>query len=142
MALSQRGVRYDGRSELDPKVRRAIDDVLSQTQAGLKQVQATPQGTTPTPTAPDKLAVASSGGFATLTITQNNPPKGVAYVIEYSTTANFANPVTIDNGISPTWQQFLSGQSLYFRAASTLYTSGQSAWTYYGSANAPILTTF
>lgn len=142
MAFSQKGVRYDGRNELDPKVRRSIDDVLSQVQAGLKQVQATPQGKTPPPSAPDQVAVGSSGGFATVTITHNNPPKGTAYIIEYSTTTNFTDPVRIDNGISETWQQYLSGQTLYFKAASTLYTSEMSPWTYYGSSTNPTPTTF
>lgn len=142
MTLSQKGIQYDGRNELDPIVRRAVDSAVSQSQAIARQVQATLAGTTPTPNSPTQVSVTNSGGFASVVITPNHPVKGEAYIIEYSTTPNFLNPVTIDNGISVTWHQYLSGQSLYFRAASTLYTSDQSPWTYFGISTAPLLTTF
>jgi hypothetical protein len=142
MALSQKGVHYDGRNELDLIVRRAIDDVASKVSAVAKQVQATASGVTPTPHPPTALSVSAANGFATLNITHNSPPKGAAYVIEYATTPNFENPVTIDNGISRSWQQYLKGQTLYFRTASTVYTSPQSGWTYYGTETTPTAVTF
>ncbi len=143
MALSQKAVQYDGRNELrDPVVRRALDDVLSQLKAGFDQVKATPKGTTPAPTQPDALTVVASGGFALLTISHRKAPAGTAYRIQYSTASNYTNPVEIDNGVVKTWGQYLAGKTLYFRAASTFYTSDLSPWVYFGSAAAPTPTTF
>jgi hypothetical protein len=143
MALSQKAVQYDGRNELqDPVVRRALDHILSQLKAGIDQVKATPHGKTPAPTAPDQLVVSASGGFARIAVSHRKAPSGTAYVLEYSTTKDFLNPVRIDNGISKSWGQYLSGKTLYFRAASTFYTSDLSKWTYFGSSGSPTPTTF
>lgn len=141
MALSERGVHYDGRNELDPLTRRALDDIASQIHAGLNQVHATPHGTTPTPSAPSQISISNNNGFGSLRIVHNGKP-GTAYIIQYSSTADFANPIEADNGIVKSWGQYLKGQTLYFRARATLYTSEPSPWTYFGSQAAPQAMTF
>jgi hypothetical protein len=83
------------------------------------------------------LAVSSLAGFGRATITHNNAPAGAQYVLQYSTNPGFSSYVEVDNGSSLTWQQYLKGQTLYFRAAARFLSSEKSPWVYYGSQASP-----
>ena len=145
MALSQKAANYVNRAHIQNKDRLtslALDDIVSKLQAVADQANASVSGVTPPPNAPAWLSVVGASGFATVTISENNPAPGTAYIIEYSTSKNFQNPVRIDNGISPSWSQYLAGLTLYFRAATTFYTSKLSEFVYFGTAANPTPTTF
>lgn len=153
MALSQSGANYRNRAHVQSKdqlLARALDDIVSQTQAVAGQTNASVTGKTSPPGAPQALSIVNQSGLAVATITHNNAPSGVAHVIQYSSTPNFVpgSTVTIDNGmpapgVTPTWSQFLQGQGpLYFRTAARFYTTGLSPWVYFGTAQNPTSVTF
>ena len=144
MALSEKGASYPNQAHIASKDRlvgEALDSLASQVQAVGKQANAKTTGSTAAPGAPTALSISHASGFATATITDAKAIQGTAYLLEYSTTANFHSPVRIDNGISKTWSQYLAGKTLYFRVAATFYTSPQSPWTYYGKPTNPIAVT-
>lgn len=145
MAFSQKGANYVNRAHIqnnDRLTSQALDDIASKVQAVSDQTNASISGKTLSPKPPTAISILGGGGFASLTITDNNPAAGTAYIIEYSTTPNFLNPVRIDNGISQSWKQYLIGLTLYFRVATTFYTSELSSFIYFGSASNPTPTTF
>src|SRR5580704_17318735 len=116
MTLSQKGAGYKSRNYIkDHHVLEALDDLASQVQGVAGNTNASKTGVAQPPSAPDQLQVTNNGGFAMVAIVHNNPPAGVAYRLEYSTTPNFKNPVKVDNGVENTWSQYLHGQTLYFR---------------------------
>lgn len=145
MALSQKGASYANRAHILGKDRlhaEALDQIVSKIQAVAKQTNASVSGETPAPAAPTAISVVNASGSAQVAITNSGAAKNTAYIIQYSTTANFQNPQTVDNGISDTFERYLAGQTLYFRVAATLYTSPQSGWTYFGTSANPTPTTF
>jgi len=144
MALSQKGAGYLDRNYIkDQHVLRALDDIASQVQSVASNTNSTKTGSRGAPPAPTSISVSNSGGFARITITPaKGALEGTAYVIEYSTSSSFANAQRIDNGISPTCERYLHGQTLYFRVASTLYTSPLSPWVYFGGSAKPTPTVF
>jgi len=146
MALSQTGANYVNRAHVqsrDQLLARALDDIVSQTQAVATQTQASVTGKTAPPSAPTALSISAVNGHALATITHENAPAGTNYLIEYSSTPNFQNPVQIDNGISKTWPQYLKGQgTLYFRAAARFSTSAASEYIYFGTQSNPTPVSF
>lgn len=145
MALSQSGANYVNRAHVQSKdkdLARALDDIVSQTNAVAKQTNASVTGKADPPSVPTALNVTASNGHGLVSITHENAPSGTNYLIEYSTTPNFLSPVQIDNGISKTWPQYLKGQTLYFRAASRFSTSETSQFIYHGTQTNPTPVTF
>jgi len=142
MAISQPGANYRNQAELQQKdrlVAQALDDLASQVQATRAQGNFGQEGPPAAPHPVTAIGVVGQNGFASVTLTHNSAPAGARYVIEYATTPNFAaGTVTrIDNGISLTWQQYLKGQRLYFRAATMFSASELSPWIYFGGTPAP-----
>jgi hypothetical protein len=145
MALTQTGATYPHRAYLmgkDPYLVAALDSLASADQNIGNHVNASPQASKAAPSAPAAINLSAKNGFGSVAITHNNPPAGTAYLIEYSTTPNFQNPIRIDNGVSQSFQQYLKGQTLYFRAASTFYTSPNSPWVYFGGQANPTPVSF
>ena len=147
MSLSQKGALYDARDaiaglpesprELGRHLLRALDSLASQNEAIRQQGNFGLEGPPAAPHSLDAIGVAAANGFVTVRLTHAQPPAGVRYVIEYSTTPNFLNPVRIDNGISTSFSQYLHGQTLYWRAAPTFLTSGLGSWIYFGGLSTP-----
>lgn len=145
MAVTQTGAVYRNRSHIftrDRLLGEALDDIASRTQAVSNQTNADVSGSTSPPSAPNAISVTAKDGFANVQISHASAPEGTAYLLEYATTPNFQNPVQVDNGISKNFSQYLKGQRLYFRAASTFYTSPASPWIYYGGQANPIPVSF
>lgn len=147
MALSQPGADYVNRAHVqakDPLLARALDDIMSKTQAVANQTNAAVTGKTSAPSAPTALSVSKSNGFATATITHENAPAGTNWLLEYSTAPNFrpGTVVQIDNGVSKSWGQYLKGQTLYFRTAARFSTSDASDYVYYGTQTNPTPVSF
>lgn len=151
MSLSQPGANYRNQSELqrrDHILGQALDDLASQVAATRNQ-GGFGQGGSPQPPAPPvSISVTAGGGFASLIITNPNAESSVLYVLEYSTTSNFQTPVRVQlgqataNGSIVNWHQYLTGLTLYFRAATQLPSSALSQWTYFGPADTPTAVTF
>ena len=143
MAVSQDGAGYRRRAEIrqiptyGKFLAEALDDLASQTRAVANQTNSNTHGAQTAPNAPASLAVSVANGIFTATITDAAAKAGTAYLLEYDTAPNFTNPITVDLGIAKRWSANLKGLALYFRAASTFYTSSASPWTYFGSAQTP-----
>jgi hypothetical protein len=147
MALSQKGANYEGRDAIanppeDLKllahhVMRALDDIASQNQATRTQGNFGQSGPPAAPHPITAIAVSASAGFATLTLTHASAPPGCQYRIQYSTTPNFQNPITVDNGDSLTFHKYLKGLNLYFRAAPKFPASEPAEWIYFGGQAKP-----
>lgn len=138
MAFSQRGTGYLGRSEIkDQSVKRALDDLASQIQAGFKQVNATPGGVTPAPPQISAIAVVAADGVFNVQIQDNNPVnRGIEYFIEFSTSPG--GPWTvIALGASRNWAGFLGSQTLYWQAYSQYPTSDPSEPLLFGGSSSP-----
>lgn len=145
MALSQSGANYVNRAHVQSKdqlLARALDDIVSRVQAVATQTNASVTGKTAAPSAPTALTVSAEEGFAQASIAHEGAPAGTNYLLEYSKTPNFLNPVQIDNGVSQSWSQYLKGRTLYFRAASRFSTSEASEYVYYGTQSSPTPVTF
>ena len=144
MALSQKGAGYDRREHIaDPYVREALDDLASQTQAIRTQGNFGAKGIVSPPTAPAALSVSvSAAGIYTANVLHKNPPTGTRYVLQYSTSPNFSNPVSEELGANPgipiTWQKSLPGQKLSFRVAAKFSASDLTAWVYFGTSASPM----
>lgn len=138
MALSQKGISYDGRNELDPVTRRAVDSVVSQLRAGFLQANITPEGFTPAPAAISKLTVTGQDGIFDVQIQDNSAVKrGIEYFLEYSLTAAFTAPITVSLGPARNWRRNLGNQTLFWRAYSQYPTSDPSPAVYFGTAAVP-----
>lgn len=143
MAFSEKGAGYRGRDHIrDQHLKAALDDIASQVQSVAANTNSTKTGIRLAPAQPTALAISAAGGFCTAAITSPKVAANAAYILEYSTTPNFQSPQRVDNGISLSFERYLAGQTLYFRVASTLYTSALSPWVYFGPANNPTPTTF
>jgi hypothetical protein len=146
MGVSQKGATYINRSHvagIDPKLVAALDDIASKVQAVAGLTNADTSGKQSAPSAPTAIAVTTPvAGFARMDITHHGAPAGTAYVIEYSSSPNFLSPVRIDNGISLSFERYLVGRTLYWRAAATFYTSPLSEWTYFGTLQKPTAVSF
>jgi len=123
---------------LDPKLAQALDSIVNQLHIVAGQVVASPTGAVSPPPAVSALSVTASGGIFDIQIQDNSPvSRGINYFVEYSTTANFAQPHVVDLGASRTYRATWGNQTLYFRAYSQYPTSGPSATVYFGPSNAP-----
>lgn len=145
MSLSQKGANYQNQAELQRRDRilgAALDDIVSQVQAVRSQGGFGQSGAPAPPHPVTAIAVSAAGGFATVNLVHNGAPPGSQYVIEYSTSPNFQNPVRVDNGISLSFHQYLKGQTVYFRTAARLSASALSGWSYFGSSTTPTPITF
>lgn len=140
MPFSENGANYRNQAELERRDRvlgEALADLASQVQAVRSQANLGQAGPPSPPSALTAIQVSAAGGFVSVSLTHPNPPSGTQYVIEYSATPNFQNPVRIDNGISTTWEQYLSGKTLYFRGAPKLPASALAPWVYFGGTAKP-----
>lgn len=154
MPISQKGAIYKSREgiqnpptslrELARHLLNAFDDIASQLQAVRTQGNYGQQTSPAAPHPVNAIAVVNSGGFAQITLTHNNPPAGTRYVIEYSTTPNFQSGTVqrADNGISLTWERYLHGKTLFFRAAPMFLSSAVGSWIYFGGAANPTAVVF
>lgn len=157
MALTQKGANYEGRdaisnppSDLKQFARhvfRALDDLASQSQAARTQLNSGQNGPPSPPHPLSAISVAAANGFATITITHNNAPLGAVYILHASTTPNFQNPIklaeiAIDSGNTVSYQQYLKGQTLYFRGAPKFPASALAQWTYFGGQATPTAVAF
>lgn len=144
MTISQTGGTYKFQSELQRRDRAlggALDDIASQVQAVRTQANLGQSGPNPAPAAPTALSVSASGGFVTAKVTYANPPAGISYVVQYSSTPDFQDPIPVELGSQPVLHQYLSGLTLHFRVAAKLGSSATSPWTYFGSSAAPTAVT-
>ncbi len=139
MALSQKGATYKNQAyirQLDPKLAEALDDVASQVQAVRTQGNFGTTGTPAAPSAPSAVSASALNGLFTANITHPNAPAGTTWVLQYSTSSQFTNPISTTLA-HPVWQDSLPQQKLYFRAAAKFPASPQSSWTYFGSGTTP-----
>lgn len=138
MALSQKGAGYPGRDHIkDQFIRDAHDDHASKIQAILTQGNFSATGIPTPPEAPVALNVTVQNGLYTVIIQHPNPPPGTRWMLQYSTMSNFQFPITVDLGESPTWQNYLPNQKLYFKSASKFIASVNSPWVYFGGPASP-----
>ena len=147
MPLSHPGAGYQSRNgianppetlkQFARHVLEAADDLASQVQAVAKQVNAPTSGSQSPPAAPTSLSVTASGGYALAIITNNHAPAGVEYLVQYSTSPQFINPIPEALGDQLTMHKYLAGLSLYFRCAAGFPTSALSPWTYFGTSASP-----
>lgn len=99
--------------EKDPK----LWEILTTIQNNL---QATTQ---PAPPEVSAIAVTAANGYFTIALTDNGKiNSGLHYFIEYSPTADFQQPIVIDNGASRTAVLNLGNQTLFWRAYSQYLT--------------------
>lgn len=145
MALSQRGATYKNQSELQRRDRilgEALDDLASQVQAARSQGNFGLAGAPASPSPPAALQVVPATGLLTATIVHKNAPPGTQYVLQYSTTTNFLNPIsevlTHTPNITTTWQKSLPiGGHYYLRVAPKFPASPLGPWVYYGTSASP-----
>lgn len=140
MAFSQKGAQYANRERIeDPNLKLAFDDLASQIVALGNQVNVTPQGTTPPPIGISAISVAAADGIFDVALQDNNPVnRGIEYFLEYSLTADFAQPLVIHLGTSRNWRGHFGNQTLYWRAYSQYPTSAPSPILPYGGVTSPI----
>src|ERR1017187_1932585 len=142
MALTQLGAQYINQSALrrqDSILGDALDDLASQVAAARNQGNYGQKGPPAPPSPPTVLQVKSSTGLLTATIVHNTAPAGTQYVLQYSTTKNFQNPIsevlTHTPSITTTWQKSLpAGGAYYLRVAAKFPASPLGAWVYYGTS--------
>lgn len=146
MALTQKGATYKNQSELQRRDRilgEALDDLASQVAAARSQGNFGLQGAPGPPSPPTALQVSAQAGLFSATIVHNNAPAGTQYVLQYSASKNFLNPIsellTHTPNITTSWQKSLPGTQLYLRVAAKFPASELSAWTYVGSSASPTL---
>src|ERR1017187_5777165 len=95
MALSQKGASYPYRENIkDQYVQAAHDDHASKIQAILQQGNFGAAGIPDPPSAPTALQVTAASGLFTATVTHNSAPAGTEYVLQYSSSPNFLNPIS------------------------------------------------
>jgi hypothetical protein len=139
MALSQPGAGYRHRANIkDQYIRDALDDIISQHQAVVNQGNFSNTGVTLPPSTPVAVTVVLKNGLYTATINHPKAPVGTRWVLQYSPSPIFTDPISVDLGESPIWQNYLPNQTLYFRAAAKFLTSEKSPWIYLGSAASPL----
>jgi hypothetical protein len=153
VALSQKGAAYEGRDaisnpsgslrEFAQHLVRGLDDLASQVQAVRTQGNYGPDGIIAPPSSPSLLVVTAQSGLFTATVGHANPPQGTQYVLQYSSTSNFQNPISetlhATSGIVTAWQKSLPGVKAYFRIAAKFPASSLGPWVYMGNANSPTL---
>lgn len=139
MALSQTGANYDHRSQIpDGPIKKALDDLASRISHVGVQVVAGTFGVTPAPPRISSLSVTAANGIYDIAIQDNNPvQRGIEYFLEYSLTANFAQPTVIHLGATRNERRYLGNLTLYWRGYSQYPTSPPSPVVYFGSASAP-----
>lgn len=152
MAVSQRGANYQGRDsivnppsslrEIAKHILRAFDDLASQVQSVRTQGNFGQAGTPVAPHPVTAIAVVNAAGFAQVTLVHNSAPAGTQYVLEYSTTPNFQNPIRVDLGESLNFERYLHGKTLYVRAAPKFSASALAEWTYFGGPVTPTSVAF
>lgn len=137
MALAQKGADYDYRDHIDdPHVKGALDDIASKLQAVILQGNYGPKGIPQPPSTPSALQVSVLGSLFSATIVHQNAPLGTRWILQYSTSPSFANPISEELG-TMTWQKSLPSQALYLRVAAKFPASAQTPWVYAGSSSNP-----
>lgn len=139
MALTQKGAGYINRFAVkEGPIKDALDDLANQIRAATIQGNFSSSGTVSPPTSPTAVAVTTTAaGLKTVQITDANAEKGVLYRLQYSTSPNFTDPVSVDLGEVPQYQVSLPGQSFYWKVAKKFPASDLSPWVYFGSSVAP-----
>lgn len=130
---------------LDPsgKLEQEVLKIVNAVSNIARQTNATTQGEM---TAPPKISelnvTATSSGFHSIQIVDNEPPQGTVYHIEASSTPNFANPQPVVSNTpyrnSPI-SHFVGTAGLYYRAYSSFLGGPPSPPVYFGSQAAPTL---
>jgi len=122
----------------DPLLDQALSDLEQRIDTLAGQLAANPHGVVVAPPDISALTVLASNGIFDIQIQDNAPVnRGINYFVEYSTTANFAQPHAVDLGASRSYRATWGSVTLYFRAYSQYPTSSPSATIYFGPANAP-----
>jgi hypothetical protein len=145
MALTQKGATYKNQSELQRRDRilgEGLDDLASQIAAIRLQGNYGKNGSILPPSSPAALQVTAASGLFTATVIHNSPPAGTQYVLQYSSSPNFTNPIsellTSVPGVPTTWQKsFAAGTQLYFKIASKFAASNLGPWLYVGNSANP-----
>jgi hypothetical protein len=84
------------------------------------------------------LNVTAKDGIFHLSVThQGEIYRGVNYHAEYSTNAQFTNPIPIDMGSSREHRAALGNLNLHFRAAASYGISPPTRWVYFGGEAQP-----
>jgi hypothetical protein len=130
MALSQTGANYKNRAHIlsrDRLLGEALDDITSKAQAALTQGNFGVNGTPAPPGSPSAVSVSTLNGTITANIVHPKAPTGTQWVLQYSTSPEFTDPVTVGL-LHPIWQAYLPNQTLFVRVAAKFPASAQSAW--------------
>jgi hypothetical protein len=122
-------------NDKDSKLQEALDDLQAQIVNVAKQTRSNPEGPAGAPNSPAQLSVSASSGLFTAHIADRED--GKSYILEYSTSPTFQNPITVDLGIAKNWSAQLGTQKLHFRVRATHYTGSYSGYVYHGSQQAP-----
>lgn len=116
--------------EIFDKIEVAIKNMALQTNTDPNQMPDSPPQI-------QALGVTYANGMANVAITDGGVVGGlgvgITYFLEYSSTADFANPYVVQMGPSRNTQLQLGAQTLFFRAYSQYPGSASSAPTYFGS---------
>lgn len=147
MALSQKGATYRNQSELQRRDRilgEALDHLASQVATVRVQGNYGLDGSAAPPSSPTALQVTAASGLFTATVIHSDAPAGTQYVLQYSATRNFENPISEvlshTPGIATTWQKSLPvGTKLYLKVAAKFPASPLGPWVYVGTSASPTL---
>jgi hypothetical protein len=147
MALTQPGATYKNQTHLARENRllgEALDDIASQAAAARIQGNYGLTGPPAPPSSPSALQITAAPGLVTASVAHNDAPAGTQYVLQYSTTPNFQNPIsevlTHTPGITTTWQKSLPvGTRVYLRIGAKFPASTLGSWVYYGTSAAPTM---
>lgn len=120
----------------DPYLKGSVDDVVSQVGAVMRQGNFSAKGTPQPPSRPSSLSVSSTNGLVTASIQHPGAPPGTQWVLYYSRSRTFANPIKITL-LHPIWQQYLPQQTLYFKVTAKFQASGETQPVYLGSSVTP-----
>jgi|ERR1700722_6591464 len=135
-------INYRNRQEIfnkSPELAQALDDICDQFSHVSDQVNASPNGVTNPPAAPNSLSVTAAQGIFDIKLIDNNPvSRGINYFLQYSQNSSFNSPITIDIGQSRNHRVNLGNQTLYWRAHSSYPTSAISGHVYHGTSSNPI----
>jgi hypothetical protein len=110
-----------------PMVYEALADIAGSGNRVAQQVNASPVGETPAPTAPSAIRVVAGGGITHISITHNDPRyRGIHYFAEASPNKDFQNAHPIPMGTAREWRGSLGTVPLFFRAFAQHPTSDPS----------------
>lgn len=123
----------------DPELYQGLMRLLQTLDRGFELAGIDPANPLEKPEAPNLLEVSAADGIFDFKITDNSPTKrrGISYFLEYDTRADFETATTLEVGAGRNYRVMLGNQTLYFRCYSQYLASQRSAFTYYGTKDAP-----